>query len=88
MVNHTEIVSDGRTVWVNGTDGMCLGRFSRFGIDVHRTFAEQTANLGECLECTHARPDVADWNRFVAAMMTHHGVRVPNTKMPEFLKQD
>lgn len=36
-----EIDTDGRTIWVNGPDGCCLGRFSPFGIDAHRTFAEQ-----------------------------------------------
>ena len=30
-----EVISDGRTVWVNGEDGCCFARFSRF--DVHNT---------------------------------------------------
>lgn len=80
-----EIVSDGHTVWINGVDGMCLGRFSRFGADVHRTFAEQAANSGECLECTHTRPDREVWDRFVAAMLVHHGVSVPAEVIPAFL---
>jgi hypothetical protein len=38
-----EIISDGRTVWVNGSDGICLARFSRFGIDVHNDAFGQMA---------------------------------------------
>lgn len=40
---HEVVVSgDGATVWVNGPDGSCIGRFSkRFGIDVHHTGTRQ-----------------------------------------------
>lgn len=51
-----EVKSDGRTVWVNATSGECLARFGRFGIDVHRTLEAQMAGEGQCLLCTHARP--------------------------------
>ena len=28
---YKEILSDGRTVWINDFDGMCIGRFSKTG---------------------------------------------------------
>lgn len=66
------------TVWVNGPDGSCIGRFSkRFGIDVHRTATAQLAGEGECLMCTHKPADQASWQLFVEAMQRHHGVTVP-----------
>ena len=66
------------TVWVNGPDGSCIGRFSkRFGIDVHRTATAQLAGKGECIVCTHSPADHAAWLLFVRAMQEHHGVAVP-----------
>lgn len=81
-----EIQSDGKTVWVNGADGCCIGRFSRFGIDIHRDFAAQLAGLGQCLDCTHTMPDLSDWKRFVSAMRCHYDVEIGARYMPEFLK--
>lgn len=85
MTDQAQIETDGRTVWVNGSDGMCLGRFSRFGIDIHRTFAEQAAGLGECLECTHKVATNADWERFQVGMMAHHKVIVGAQFRPAWL---
>lgn len=34
MDNKREVISDGYTVWVNSIEGVCIGRFSKFGIDV------------------------------------------------------
>lgn len=82
---NTQIETDGRTVWVNGHDGMCLGRFSQVGIDIHRSFADQAAGLGECLECTHEPATAADWDRFQAGMMAHHGIQVASEFRPNWL---
>lgn len=78
--------TDGKTVWVNDATGMCIGRFSRFGIDVHRAFEEQIAGLGQCLHCTHARPGLIEWHGFVEAMRERHGVAIPASCLPEFLR--
>lgn len=65
------------TVWINGADGSCIGRFSkRFGIDVHRTATAQLAGESECIVCTHERSDRMSWARFIDAMQEHHGVTV------------
>lgn len=80
-----EIDSDGRTVWVNSAMGVCVGRFSRFGIDIHRDFTAQVAGEPECLDCTHEKPTLAEWERFKSGMMEHYGVVVGDEHRPEFL---
>lgn len=67
------------TVWINGADGSCIGRFSkRFGIDVHRTATTQLAGESECILCTHEPSDRTSWSRFIDAMLEHHAVAVPD----------
>lgn len=76
-----EITADGTTVWVNTTEGVCIGRFGRRGIDVHRAPGDQT--LGECLFCTHVETTLEDWKKFVWAMQRHHGVLVSDSFVPD-----
>ena len=82
-----EIVSGGigirQTVWVNGQDGMCLGRFSNFGIDVHKDTAGHTS----CLDCKAGPVTPADWKRFQESMLRYHQIHVPDSYMPQFLKE-
>lgn len=63
-----EVLHDSRTVWVNGPDGLCIGRFGRRGIDVHRSMAEQLKTGKQCLACTHSRPDLVGWEQFIRLM--------------------
>ncbi|MDN7465751.1 hypothetical protein [Burkholderia gladioli] len=73
-----EVSEVGDTVWVTGHDGSCVGRFSkRFGIDVHRTVAEQIAGAEQCLYCTHEAASESDWREFRAAVLKHHAIDVP-----------
>lgn len=76
---HEIIVSGlGDTVWVNGSDGSCIARFSkRFGIDVHTTGTAQMGGEKECLFCTHSPAGKAEWEQFLAAVKLHHGIDVP-----------
>jgi hypothetical protein len=75
-----QIISDGRTVWVNGADGCCLARFSKFGIDIHKDVEGQTG--GEvCLDCG----TVPDWDRFVLGCLGFHGIIVEDRHRPRFL---
>jgi hypothetical protein len=76
-----DIMSDGKTVWINGAYGL-LGRFGLYGIDVHRPLTDQSEK-GECLHCTHEPTTRADWDVFVAKMLEHCGVHVPDEYMPE-----
>jgi hypothetical protein len=78
-----DITSDGKTVWVNGSEG-ALGRFGLNGIDVHQPRIAGEEH-GECLHCTHERTTRADWDVFVAKMFEHFGITVPQQHMPERL---
>lgn len=81
-----EIISDGRTVWVNDHTGFCTGRFSKFGIDVHKSLAAQIEGQSQCLACTHTRPTMADWVRFQKLMREHYGIVVEAKHRPDFLR--
>lgn len=77
-----EIESDGKTVWVNGGEfGVCLGRFSALGIDIH---SEDTVS---CILCTHETTYPMDWEVFKEGMARFHKVTIDDKHMPEFLKQ-
>jgi len=80
------IDSDGRTVWVNAHDGSCIGRFSKFGVDVHRTAEDQLKGMPQCLDCGKEETPRASWDRFVHSMMVHHGVVVGAEHMPDFVR--
>lgn len=81
-----EIIADGRTVWINGPDGSCLGRFGALGVDVHRSATDLLAGKSQCLVCTHRRATKADWQMFVDAMHVHHAVVVDARYQPTFLR--
>ena len=80
-----EIYGDGRTVWVNGPDGSCLGRFGLLGVDIHRSATDQINGEPECLVCTHGRVSPTEWRHFVTAMAEHHGIQIPPELRPNFL---
>lgn len=82
-----EIQADSRTVWVNGADGSNLGRFSRWGVDIHTTIAAQMNGAGQCLACTGGHTKMSDWRDFQHGMLEHHGVTVPDDAMPVFLSR-
>ena len=83
MKNFT-IETDGVTVWINNAVG-CIGRFAKYGIDVHSDPTEQH-ELGECLYCTHTRTTKADWIMFLFQMYKHHGIKIPIKYEPKNLK--
>ncbi len=77
-----EILSDGRTCWVNGPDGCCLGRYVHsklmIHMDVHRDAHGQVENGNQCLDCAKG----ATWLDFKDAMHQHHGVNIPDRHKP------
>jgi hypothetical protein len=77
-----EISSDGTTVWVNAP--VLVGRFSKFGIDIHR-LPKQQAELGQCLLCTHELPTQAQWTIFKDKMREFYGIKVPDKHKPTWL---
>lgn len=74
-----QLSTDGRTVWVNGEEGL-LGRLGPRGVDIHATPGSGT----HCLDCGPCEGDV--WPRFVAGMRKHHQVQVPETFKPEWCR--
>jgi hypothetical protein len=74
--------SDGVTVWVDTVAGFTVGRFSRFGIDVH------TADASGCIDCTHTKPGPREWVRFQNGMAAHHGIDVGEEHRPHWLDTD
>jgi len=74
-------VTDGTTIWINSSDGMCIGRLSPRGIDVHAS-AERQLEGEHCLHCeTAAKPCAKEiafamYVQFCAKMKEHHGVEV------------
>lgn len=68
-----EVLSDGKTCWVNDTaDGCALARWSPRGVDIHRTGEEQLRGGVSCLDCTSG-----SWAYFIEAMRRHYGVELP-----------
>lgn len=79
-----EIVSDGKTVWVNVPGGN-IARFGLGGIDIHREPMQQP-DEGACLFCTHEFTTLDDWKTFVEKMRELHGIEVPDHNCPDRLK--
>lgn len=80
-----DIDSDGKTVWVNSSDGVCIGRFGRFGVDVHHDLKGQMDSGSQCLFCTHTPPGAKEWHQFQEAMAQHHEVFVSEHYRPSWL---
>jgi hypothetical protein len=82
-MNDFDISTNGKTVWVNSSQGMCVGRFSSKGIDVHRDYNAQMRGESQCLDCRHdLAPDEA-WSYFRASMKEHYGVEIPESYRPQ-----
>lgn len=74
-----EVITDGLVVWVNDRRG-CVARFSKAGVDVHRPGSDI-----ECLWCTHERPSLVEWVRFVLVVQEQHGHDISHISAPTWL---
>lgn len=83
-----EIISDGRTMWVNASDGCNIGRFSRRSMEIHRNFKDQIETGEECLNCTHGLSDLNTWKNFKLGMLKHYGLKIAEKHKPKFLRKD
>jgi hypothetical protein len=88
-----QVMSDGRTVWVNGPDGASVARLSAFGpnseivsIDVHRPRSEQCATGNECLDCRKDLVGARAWFYFTESLRRNFGVRVDKKHRPNWSK--
>lgn len=82
----SEILWDGKTVWINTPQGMCVGRFSQMGIDIHHDFLKQQTEGTQCLQCKKGPCTLEDWDTFVEGMKTHYKINIPQKAMPRYLK--
>jgi hypothetical protein len=83
-----EILSDGSRVWVNNDQGMCVGRFSLAGVDIHKDYAAQASGEGQCLDCIPGPTDLKAWRIFQTLMHRHYSVGVDDTHMPQFVRSE
>lgn len=79
-----EILTDGMTVWVNSQSGMCIGRFSKFGVDVHNDLEIQENGGVQCLDCCHDLPHPEAWDRFVSSMQRHYDIALSEDLRPSY----
>ncbi len=88
-VMDNEIKSDGRTVWVNsGEDGTNLARFSKMGIDIHKTSEQQIATGKQCIDCKPGPTSYSDWKGFKQTMLDIYKIKISNKHMPDFLEKE
>jgi len=52
------------TVWIHASDGVTVGRFGKFGIDIHNSMEVQLETGVQCLLCTHRPVTINDWRIF------------------------
>lgn len=71
-----QIADGGACIWIHASDGSTVGRFSRFGIDLHNTVTEQMAGAPQCRLCTHGRPSEDDWALFRQKASEWWGVHI------------
>lgn len=84
----TTIETDGKTVWVHGSDGSCIARFGIWGIDIHTSVSAQMAGANQCLDCTHAKTHLSDWRWFQIAMRRHCAIGVDDQYMPDRIRSE
>lgn len=77
MYYEIQVSLNNDTVWVHSSDGSTVGRFGRFGIDIHNTVSEQMQGKSECRLCTHGRVSLPDWKLFIEKSLTFWGVVIP-----------
>ena len=85
IIQGYEVLSDGRTVWVNAPTGEAVARFSWMGIDVHRRLEDQRIK-GQCLDCRPGPLGKSDWGIFKTLMLQHYQLTVPDRHCPRGLK--
>ena len=84
----TEVIFDGKTVWVNGPDGGCLARFGIKGLDIHKTTEQQIKTGTQCIACTHHRPSLSDWGAFKMKVTELYGTNIPDNAKPSWLDNE
>lgn len=74
-----EASPDAKTIWIHCSDGSTVGRFSRFGIDLHNPVSEQIKGAPECRFCTHSQPSISDWDMFRSKAFEYWNITIPSS---------
>lgn len=84
--NGNQILSDGKTVWVNGLRGECVARLSGFedmaSIDIHQPLEVQRETGKECLDCRSDLRGADAWHYFVLSLQRHFGITIHEKHRP------
>jgi uncharacterized protein (DUF736 family) len=83
MFYELEISEQKDKVWIHASDGSTVGRFGKFGVDLHNTVSEQMNGAPECRLCTHGKVTENDWNLFREKAKEFWGVSVPQDAFDE-----
>lgn len=73
------------TVWVTAPDGGTLGRFSRWGMDIHKPTRDQLAKGVACDHCTHELPGRKEWEGFLIYFKVVYKLVIPAAAEPSWL---
>jgi hypothetical protein len=88
VLNGYQVMSDGKTLWINGPQGESVARFTANQylklavVDVHADIETQRITGEQCLACEHGEPTREIWERFKAAVLEHYGLKVPEEHKP------
>ncbi len=88
VINGHQVMSDGRTLWINGPNGESVARFTANPflklaiVDVHADLETQRRTGDQCLDCEHGEPTQEIWERFKASVLKHYGIVVPEEHKP------
>jgi hypothetical protein len=85
ILANVEIMSDGKTVWINDSNGCNIGRFCRNGIDIHYSGDQQIALGHQCLDCKIGPCTDADWEHFKVGMSKSYAVVISDKHKPHNL---
>jgi hypothetical protein len=79
-----QIIVNGRRLWVNSPQGMCVARFGNGLMEVHKDAEQQMATGEQCLDCRRMTQNFdADWAWFVRSVKQFYGVMLLPMEMPE-----
>lgn len=79
-----EVLTDGRTVWVN-SDVKILGRFCKYSAELVVYNSETGRDEVTTVSSAEGRTTAAEWAWFGDAIKRHHGIVVDETYRPEYI---
>lgn len=90
--NGHQILSDGRTIWVNGPDRASVARLSNFHgvamVDVHNPPSVQRRTGTECLDCRKDLRGAEAWDYFTNSVRMHFNVVIARKHKPTWAVEE